>query len=74
LNDALVQKADVFLTGEMSYHNYFGLEDKIWIGVLGHYQSEQFTIELMAEILKREAPQLRVEKVDFSTNPINYMV
>lgn len=74
LNDALVQKADVFLTGEMSYHNYFGLEDKIWIGVLGHYQSEQFTIELMAEILKREVPQLRVEKVDFSTNPINYMV
>lgn len=74
LGNAIAQGADVFLTGEMGYHYYFGHEQEIWIGVLGHYQSEQFTIELMEEILYRECPALRVEKVSFSTNPIHYII
>lgn len=74
LSNAIAQGADVFLTGEMGYHFYFGHEDEIWIGVLGHYQSEQYTIDLMAEILRRYCPDLRVEKVSFSTNPIQYII
>ena len=74
LGNAIAQGADVFLTGEMGYHYYFGHEQEIWIGVLGHYQSEQFTIELMEEILCRECPALKVEKVSFSTNPIHYIM
>ena len=73
LNDAIKVGADVFLTGEMGYHIYFGHENDIWIGVLGHYQSEQFTIELMGEILQAEYPDLKILQTQINTNPIHYM-
>ncbi len=73
LDTAVAQGADVFLTGEMGYHRYFGYENDIWIGVLGHYQSEQFTVGLMHDILKAALPDLRICQTDVCTNPIRYM-
>lgn len=70
LDEAIKAKADVFLTGEMGYHRYFGHENEILIGVMGHYQSEQFTIELLQRILESEHSELRVEKTKINTNPI----
>lgn len=70
---AVAQKADVFLTGEIGYHHFFGWENKIWLGALGHYQSEQFTIDLLAHILADECPMLRIVKTGVQTNPIKYM-
>ena len=72
LDEAIAQGADAFLTGEMSYHRYFGHEDDLLIGVMGHYQSEQFTIELLHRILKQALPELRVVETEKSTNPISY--
>ena len=51
LEDAVSAGADCFITGEMHYHLYMGMEQVIQIAVLGHYQSEQFTKELMAVAL-----------------------
>ena len=45
LDEALRLQADAFLTGEMHYHTFFGHEQEIQIGILGHYQSEQYTTE-----------------------------
>ncbi|MBR1652460.1 MAG: Nif3-like dinuclear metal center hexameric protein [Alloprevotella sp.] len=73
LDDALRLGADAFLTGEMHYHQYFGLEDRIVIGVLGHYESEQFTVQLLHRILSRAFPALRIEETDVNTNPIRYL-
>jgi dinuclear metal center YbgI/SA1388 family protein len=73
LEASIAQEADVFLTGEMSYHRYFGQENSIWLGVLGHYQSEQFTIELLSQILETEFPTLPIYKTEHDTNPIKYM-
>ena len=70
----MAEGADVFLTGEIGYHHFFGYEDKIWLAALGHYQSEQFTIDLMGDILREQFPQLRVEQTQVNTNPILYMV
>ena len=70
---ALRQKADVFVTGEMGYHRFFGYEDKMWLAVMGHHQSEQFTVDLMQRILKDAFPDLKVERTQLSTNPICYM-
>ena len=70
---AIAQRADVFLTGEMSYHRYFGQENNIWLGVLGHYQSEQYTIDLLSQILGKAFPMLPVYKTEHHTNPIKYM-
>lgn len=74
LETAVEQGADVFLTGEMGYHRYFGYEEKLWIGVMGHYQSERFTVDLLYNILHRVAPTLRLVKSAVTTNPIRYMI
>ena len=70
LDEAVAQQADAFLTGEMGYHHYFGRENEILIGVMGHYQSEQFTIKLLREILRVMHLELRVEETEVNTNPI----
>ena len=73
LEEAERQHADAFLTGEMHYHVYMGMEQKIQIAVLGHYQSEQYTKELLAGILGKAHPDLKVVKSQVNTNPILYM-
>jgi len=73
LDEALCQGADVFLTGEMHYHCYFGHENDLWIGVLGHYESERFTIALLRRLLTEVHPALRVEETETNTNPIKYL-
>lgn len=70
LNTAIHQGADAFLTGEMGYHFYFGHETDLFIGVMGHYQSEQFTIQLLHRILHEAHPELRLVETSIKTNPI----
>lgn len=70
LDEAIKVGADVFLTGEMGYHRYFGHENDILIGVMGHYQSERFTIQLLHRMLESAHPDLRVVETQINTNPI----
>jgi putative NIF3 family GTP cyclohydrolase 1 type 2 len=72
LGDAIRGGADAFVTGEMGYHEFFGHEQEIQIAVIGHYQSEQFTCELLKEILERDCPELRCHITKLNTNPIHY--
>lgn len=72
LEEAIKQGAQAFITGEMGYHRYFGHEKDILIAVLGHYQSEQFTMDLLERILLSDDPTLRILKTKGSTNPILY--
>ena len=73
LGDAMQLGADAFLTGEMHYHQYFGVDDRIAIGVLGHYESEQYTIQLLHRILANALPGLRIEETRLNTNPVKYL-
>jgi dinuclear metal center YbgI/SA1388 family protein len=73
LSDAIKCGADAFLTGEMGYHQFFGYDQQILIAALGHYQSEQFTVQLMGSILREAAPALRVVETKVNTNPIHYL-
>ena len=73
LDDAINVGADAFVTGEMSYHEYFGHEQEIQIAVIGHYQSEQFTNEIFKSIIKRECEGVPCFLAETNTNPIVYM-
>lgn len=73
LPEAVRMQADAFLTGEMHYHQYFGHEQQIQIGVLGHYQSEQFTTEIFNNIIGERLPDVEVFKSSTNTNPVNYL-
>lgn len=65
--------ADAFLTGEVKYHDYFGHEADLLITEIGHYESEQYTQELFAELLGKACPRLETRITKINTNPIKYM-
>lgn len=72
LPDALKKQADVFITGEAKYHDYFGLDKKILFAEIGHYESEQFTKELIYDIIIKKIPTFALHFSKVITNPINY--
>jgi dinuclear metal center YbgI/SA1388 family protein len=73
LGNALANKADVFITGDYKYHQFFDADGKIVIADIGHYESEQFTIELIGDLLMKKFPTFAVRFTEISTNPINYI-
>ncbi len=70
---AIKAGADAFITGEMSYHEYFGHEQEIQICVIGHYQSEQFTGEIFRSIIQENFPDAKCCISEINTNPILYL-
>lgn len=60
--------ADAFITGEIHYHDFFG-QDMLLVE-MGHYQSEQYTQELLMKIILRNFPEARVMKTSVNTNPV----
>ena len=73
LDEAVRAGADAFVTGEMSYHQFFGREQQIQIAVIGHYQSEQYTAEVLKTVLKDAFPELKCMITEQNTNPILYI-
>lgn len=70
LHDAIRNKADVFVTGDFKHHDFFEADGQIIVADIGHYESEQFTIDLLAEYLNVKFPNFAVRKSEIVTNPI----
>ena len=73
LNSAISSGADVFISADFKYHQFFDAEDKIVIADIGHYESEQFTSEIFYEILTKKITNFAVRLSEINTNPINYL-
>ncbi len=65
--------ADVFITGEIKYHDYFGHEEEILMAEIGHYESEQYTKEIFYSIIREVCPNLVLQQSKVNTNPIKYL-
>lgn len=72
LKDAISTQADVFITGDFKYHQFFDAEGKIIIADIGHYESEQFTVEIFKELLTKKFPNFAVVLANIYTNPVKY--
>jgi dinuclear metal center YbgI/SA1388 family protein len=72
LQDAKAVGADVFITGDFKYHEFFDAEEELVIADIGHYESEQFTVNLLADILTENFSTFAVRLTGINTNPINY--
>jgi hypothetical protein len=70
---AVAAGADVYLTGEARYHDLFNYDGKMLVAVIGHYESEQFTMDIFKEHITKAFPQLKVLKTAVNTNPVNYL-
>ena len=69
---ALSKKADVFLTADLKYHELFDAEGLMLLCDIGHFESEQYTIDLLTEILHVKFPTFAVLKSEVQTNPVHY--
>lgn len=74
LSKAIAQKADIFITGDFKYHQFFDAEQQIIIADIGHYESEQFTKEVFYELLTKNFPKFAIHLSETNTNPVNYLI
>ena len=70
---AVELNADLFITADMKYHDFFGLENRIIIADIGHYESEHFTKEIFYEIITKKNPTFAVDFAKNEKNQIKYL-
>jgi len=72
LPNAIAQEADIFISGDFKYHQFFDADNQIIIADIGHFESEQFTVQLFNKIISEKFPTFAVRISTINTNPINY--
>ncbi|MDR2928575.1 MAG: Nif3-like dinuclear metal center hexameric protein [Cytophagaceae bacterium] len=72
LHEAINIGADVFVSGDFKYHQFFDAPNTLMIADIGHYESEQFTKELLLDILTKRFPDLTLRISGINSNPIKY--
>lgn len=66
-------KADIFITADFKYHEFFDAENDLVIADIGHYESEQFTKDLIYDLLTKKFTKFAVRLSKVNTNPIKYL-
>jgi len=74
LNKAKLQKADVFITSDFKYHEFFDADNQIIIADIGHYESEQYTSELLIDKLNKKFRNFAFLLTELNTNPVKYFI
>ncbi len=74
LQRAISVGADIFITSDYKYHEFFDAENQIIIADIGHYESEIFTTNLLADMLMNQFDSLSIKLVETNTNPIQYFI
>ena len=72
LQDAILQDADVYISSDFKYHDFFDANHKVIIFDIGHYESEYFTQQLIFDILKENFSKLAIHLTSVCTNPVLY--
>ena len=72
IENAINSGADAFVTSDLKYHDYFKAENKILLVDIGHYESEQYTKNLIFNFLTKKIPNFAIVLSKTNTNPIMY--
>ena len=73
IENAIKSGADIYITSDIKYHEFYKAEDKLIIADIGHYESEQFTKNLLVDILTKKFPNFAIILSNKKTNPIYYL-
>ncbi|MBO0322594.1 Nif3-like dinuclear metal center hexameric protein [Muricauda sp. CAU 1633] len=66
-------QADIFVTSDLKYHQFFEAEDQLVLADIGHFETEQFTKDLLVDYLTKKIPNFAVSLSESKTNPIKYL-
>lgn len=72
ISNALSSGANFYITSDVKYHEFFDANDRLVIADIGHFESEQFTSDLLFEVLREKYLNFAVLKSDAKTNPVKY--
>lgn len=72
IEQAIAAGADAYVSADFKYHDFFKAESKIWLADIGHYESEQFTKDLLFDFVQVQVPDLKVVISEVVTNPVFY--
>ena len=70
--NALHANADIFISADIKYHEFFDADNRMVIADIGHFESERYTIDLLYDILLKKFPTFAVLKTAVNTNPVFY--
>ena len=73
IENAKRKKADIFISSDLKYHEYFDANEELIIVDIGHYESEQFTVHLIYENLKEKFSNFALHLTEVNTNPVKYI-
>ena len=73
INAAKAAKADVLLTADLKYHDFFSAENQIILADIGHYESEQHTKTFLVDYLSKKITNFAVVLSTTNTNPVKYL-
>ncbi|GHU55362.1 hypothetical protein FACS189411_03650 [Bacteroidia bacterium] len=71
--EAIALGADVFITGEARYNDYYDVEDKILLAVAGHYETEICTKDIFSTLISKKFPTFAVHFTNVNSNPVKYL-
>lgn len=72
LKNAINYGSDAYVTSDVKYHEFFDADRQLLLADIGHYESEHFTIDLLANLLEQKFPNFAVLKTGVNTNPVQY--
>ncbi|HVZ55522.1 MAG TPA: Nif3-like dinuclear metal center hexameric protein [Chitinophagaceae bacterium] len=72
ISSAIAAGAQAFVTADLKYHDFFLADGRLVLADVGHFESEQYTIDLLAEVLEQKFPTFAVLKTGVLTNPVQY--
>ena len=73
INNAIAAGADVYISADFKYHDFYKAEEKLVLSDIGHYESEQFTKNLLYSFLSKKISSFALILADTNTNPIHYL-
>ena len=73
INAAKIAGADLFVTADLKYHDFFSAENDIVLADIGHYESEQFTKTFLVDYLSKKITNFAIILSKTNTNPIKYL-
>ncbi|SDS61174.1 Nif3-like dinuclear metal center hexameric protein [Gramella sp. MAR_2010_147] len=73
IENARAAGADIFITADLKYHDFYKAEEKLVLADIGHYESEQFTKNLLYSFLSKKISSFALILADTNTNPIHYL-
>jgi putative NIF3 family GTP cyclohydrolase 1 type 2 len=74
MGDAFRCGADAYLTADIKYHDFFVPEGRLLLVDGGHFETEQFTKELIVELIRKKIPTFAAEIAETRTNAVYYFV